>query len=399
MKLLFVHDHLGAWSGAEANLFEVARALRRRGHEAALLHGAPTGRDEAAWQAIFPRRIPSGGADTVRTALRETRADVVFLHNSPGVDTTGALAEAGIPVARMVHDHQLFCLRGCRYPAWSREACTRAFSAHCFFPCGGFIRRDARGGWTISPGAFFDKRRELDLHRRFARMIVASEYMREELLRNGFARDRIEIHPPIPPAPGESVPGVLRPVSRPRLVFAGQVVRGKGVDVLLEALALVRRPFECVIVGDGSHRPYCEELCHRLGLDRSVRFVGYVRAAEVAAYYRSATAAVFSSVWPEPFGLSGLEALRHGVPVVAFDVGGVREWLEDGVSGLLAPNLDRAAFAERVERLLADPTLARRLGEQGRALAAERFDFDRYIDGIEALLLQLAEARECEVAR
>lgn len=399
MKLLFVHDHFGAWSGAEANLFEVARALRQRGHEAALLHGAPTGRDEAAWSALFTRRFPAEGAHAAAQALQAHQPDAVFLHNSPGVETTAALAASGVPVARMVHDHQLFCLRGCRYPAWSRQACTRAFSSHCFFPCGGFIRRDAKGGWDLSPGAFFAKRRELDLHRRFARLIVASDYMREELLLNGFARERIEIHPPIPPAPLPASPGVLRPVSRPRLVFAGQVVRGKGVDVLLEALALVRSPFECVILGDGSHRPHCEELSRRLGLEQSVRFAGYVPAVEVAAYYRSATLAVFSSVWPEPFGLSGLEALRHGVPVVAFDVGGVREWLEDGVTGLLAPNLDRAAFAERVERLLADPALARRLGDQGRAVAAERFNFDRYIDGLERLFLQLAEARDCEVVR
>ena len=400
MKYLFVHDRLGAWSGAEANLFEVARALRARGHEAALLHGAPTGRDEAAWQALFERRLPAGGgAAAVAQALREHRPDVVFLHNSPGVETTAALADAGVPVARMVHDHHLFCLRGCRYPAWSRRACTRALSPLCFFPCGGFIRRDASGGWLVSPGAYFDKRRELALHRRFARLIVASEYMREELLRNGFLRDRIEIHPPIPPAAAAAAAGVLRPAMRPRLVFAGQIVRGKGVDVLLEALALVRAPFECVILGDGSHRPHCEALSRRLGLEASVHFAGYVPAAEVAAYYRSATLAVFSSVWPEPFGLSGLEALRHGVPVVAFDVGGVREWLDDGVTGLLAPNLDRRAFAERVERLLAAPALARRLGEQGRALAAERFNFDRYIDGIEALFLQLAESRDCEVVR
>jgi glycosyltransferase involved in cell wall biosynthesis len=133
------------------------------------------------------------------------------------------------------------------------------------------------------------------------------------------------------------------------------------------------------------HTSSIEELSRRLGLSNRVRFAGYVPAVEVDAYYRSATLALFSSVWPEPFGLSGLEALRHGLPVVAFDVGGVREWLEDGVNGLLAPWMDTQAFAQRVDRLLGDPVLARNLGERGRELAAERFNFARYIDGLEEL--------------
>ncbi len=389
MKLLFVHDHLGAWAGAEANLFEVATALRERGHELALVHGAPTGKSEEQWRELFPLRFPAGPI-MAQVALRHFRPAAVFLHNSPGIATTAALAQSALPVVRMVHDHHLFCLRGCRYSPWSRQACTRPLSAACLFPCGGMVQRSA-GGWSVELGRYFEKKHELELHRRFARLVVASEYMREELRRNGFPPEQIEIHSPVPgrPAPAEAVVALAGPVADPRLIFAGQIVRGKGVDVLLESLAHVRVPFECIILGDGHHRAYCETLSRRLGLADRVQFAGYVPAAEVAEYYRTATLAVFSSVWPEPFGLSGLEALHHGLPVVAFDVGGVREWLDDGVNGLLAPWMDRKGFALRVERLLGDRALARRLGEQGRALVRERFSFPRYIDGLEDLFQRL----------
>jgi glycosyltransferase involved in cell wall biosynthesis len=385
MKLLFVHDHLGARGGAETNLFEVATALRGRGHELALVHGASTGKSEPEWRDLFPVRFAADEAGSAETALRQFRPSVVFLHNSPGLEVTTALVSGGVPVVRMVHDHHLFCLRGCRYPTWSRQPCTKALSPLCLFPCGGVVQRQPEGGWTLGFGAYLKKKRELELHRRFARLIVASEYMREELRRNGFPDEQIEIHSPVP---GRLAPEEIgeRPANRrKRIIFAGQIVRGKGVDVLLESLAHVRVPFECVILGDGHHRPYCEALAGELGLGDRVRFVGYVPAAEVTAYYRTATLAVFSSVWPEPFGLSGLEALRHGLPVVAFDVGGVREWLENGVNGLLAPWMDREGFAHRVEALLNDGELARRLGEQGRTLAAERFVFPRYVEGLEAL--------------
>jgi glycosyltransferase involved in cell wall biosynthesis len=398
MKLLFVHDHLGAHGGAEANLFEVASALGARGHELALLHGSATGKAEDAWRGIFPVRFDAGASGAVGTALREFNPEVVFLHNSPGLDTIAALVEGGVPVVRMVHDHHLFCLRGCRYSAWSRTPCTKALSPLCLFPCGGLVRRTA-GSWSLGVGAYLEKKRELELHRRFARLVVASDYMRAELDRNGFRPEQIEIHSPVPGRTMTATAGeaaAAAPLNH--IVFAGQIIRGKGVDVLLESLAQVRAPFKCTILGEGHHRPYCERLSQQLGLADRVHFAGYVPAAEVAAHYRTATLAVFSSVWPEPFGLSGLEALRHGVPVVAFDVGGVREWLEDGVNGLLAPWMDRAGFARRVETLLNDAPLARRLGAQGQALATERFDFPRYIDGLEALFGRLGTTQPCEVA-
>src|SRR5258706_15254562 len=105
-------------------------------------------------------------------------------------------------------------------------------------------------------------------------MIVATEYMKDELLRNGFDPRRIEIHAPGPHATGD--PPASSFSNRNRIVYSGQLIRGKGVDVLLEALAQVRVPFECVILGDGSHRPVCEALSRKLGLNDRVRFAGYL---------------------------------------------------------------------------------------------------------------------------
>ena len=174
-------------------------------------------------------------------------------------------------------------------------------------------------------------------------------------------------------------------------MYAGQVIRGKGVDVLLESLARVQNQFECFIVGDGSHRAYCEQLSARLGLSDRVQFTGFVPQRMIAEYYREATMALMSSVWPEPFGAVGLEAMRYGLPVVAFDAGAIREWLRDGWNGFLVPWMDRSRYAACIDELLRDKNLARRMGERGRAWVGERFGFAKYIDGLEDLFGRVAE--------
>jgi glycosyltransferase involved in cell wall biosynthesis len=105
---------------------------------------------------------------------------------------------------------------------------------------------------------------------------------------------------------------------------------------------------------------------------------------------------VLSSVWPEPFGAVGLEGMRYGLPVVAFDAGGIREWLINNETGFLVPWMDRAQFAARVEELLLNKTLARQMGERGARVVAERFEFSDYITALENTFTQVVSEAEEE---
>ena len=391
MRLLFVHERIGALGGAEANVLATAEELSRRGHSVGLAHASGTNHGEIEWRDVFPDRFPvpaAAGAAALEQALAQFQPDVVFLHKFSAPAVLHTLLACGRPVVRMVHDHDLYCMRGYKYNYFTRRICLRAASAFCVFPCGASVARGPGPGFSFHWVSYLAKRREIDLNKDWHRLVVATGYMRDELLRNGFAPERIEIHPPVPRA---AQPADI-PSFSPRnlIVYAGQVIRGKGVDVLLESLAKVTAPFECVILGDGSQRAECERLSERLGLQSRVHFAGFVPQARIAGYYRDASLAVMSSLWPEPFGATGLEAMRCGLPVVAFDAGGIREWLLDGVNGFLVPWMDRAAFAARVDTLLQDKALARRLGENGRQAANERFNFSAYIDGLENLFHRAA---------
>ncbi|MDO8543316.1 MAG: glycosyltransferase family 4 protein [Opitutaceae bacterium] len=393
MRLLFVHERFGAFGGAEANVLVTGAELKRRGHALGLLHGATTGKEELVWADTFGERhaLPAGDAApmiaTVRRVLAHFQPDVVFLHKLSNLDVLETLSTIEVPIVRMVHDHDLYCLRDYKYNPLNRQICTRGLSSYCVFPCGGTLARNPGGTFPVTWVSYGDKQRELALNRRFQRLIVATEFMKQELVRNGIDPAGIEIHAPVPRSTGAAFQCSFS--ERNRIVYAGQIIRGKGVDVLLESLAQVHSPFECIILGEGNHRDHCEQLSHKLGLSDRVRFTGFVPQAEVSRYYEDASVAVMSSLWPEPFGAVGLEAMRCGLPVVAFDAGGIREWLIDGWNGFLVPWMNRHRYAAAVELLLRDKPLARQLGENARQWAGERFGFPSYIDGLEGLFRRM----------
>lgn len=395
MRILYVHERFGALAGAEANILTTATELKQRHHDVAILHGVPTGKSEAKWRETFSHAydLEKGSTATiVKEAVSAFAPEVVYVHKMADLQVIEALLQTGVPLVRMVHDHDIYCMRSSRYNYFTRKICTRAAGPYCVFPCGAVIARNHNGPLPIKLASYSEKKREIALNQKFSRMIVVTTYMRDELLRNGFDARKIEIHSPAPRMNGGTVCSTFS--DRNLILYAGQIIRGKGVDVLLESLALIKSPFECIILGDGSHRAYCEKLCRRLNLQDRVRFAGFVPQEELKNYYRECTAFTISSVWPEPFATVGLEVMRYGIPVVSFDVGGIKDWLINGFNGFLVPVMNRQEFALRIEDLLRNKDLARKMGEQGRKLVNDQYDFGKYITALEDMFTRVLQGKE-----
>jgi glycosyltransferase involved in cell wall biosynthesis len=384
MRILYVHERFGPLGGAEANILLTAQELQRRGHEVAIAFG---GTDEAAsadWRETFATRFPIDGAtDSILAASAIFSPDVVFLHKHSDSRILHALAAGAAPVVRMVHDHDLYCMRSYKYNFFTRQICNRAASPYCVFPCGACVVRSSGTSLPVRWVSYRAKRREIEANKKFNRLVVATDYMRDELLKNRFPSDKIEIHAPVPRS--GKVADEPSFSARNLIVYSGQIIRGKGVDVLLRALAKVESIFECRIFGDGNQRAKCERLSEQLGLKDRVHFEGFVPQSKIAEAYRDASVAVMSSLWPEPFGAAGLEAMRFGLPVVAFDAGGISEWLIDGVNGHLVEWGDAESFALQLDTLLQNKALSRTMGVNGRNLADERYNMEVYIEGLESL--------------
>jgi len=164
---------------------------------------------------------------------------------------------------------------------------------------------------------------------------------------------------------------------RRRVVFAGRIVKEKGVDVLIRAAREVAGEF--VVCGEGRRLAAMRGLASALDVADRVHFRGWLSAAELARELAEASVVVLPSLWPEPFGLVGIEAFSAGRPVVASDTGGVRDWLDDGVSGVLVPPGDVGALAHALDQLLADPERRRAMGAAGRETVATRFSRERHV--------------------
>jgi glycosyltransferase involved in cell wall biosynthesis len=125
------------------------------------------------------------------------------------------------------------------------------------------------------------------------------------------------------------------------------------------------------------------------GLIGRVHFAGELRGAALTQAYASADIFVLPSTGAESFGLVGVEALAAGLPVVAADCGGVREWLVDGQCGRLVAAGNPQALACAIAELLGDPTRRAALGRAGRRLQRERFTQAKHVGSLRALYGEL----------
>ena len=331
-------------------------------------------------------RLPASEKHSaIDAAVAQFNPDLLYLHKLSDLKVLEDLLRREIPAVRMVHDHSLTCLRSYKYNYFTRRICHRAASLYCVFPCLASFERKRGGRLPVKWASYGQKQQEMQLTKSCAGIIVYSQYQKNELIGNGFDSAKIQICVPVRLANNSTVSSFS---PKNVLLYVGQIIRGKGVDVLLRALAKVTVPFQCNIVGDGNHRAYCERLCARLGLEKVVRFWGYVPPAQLKGFYLEASAFLMSSLWPEPFGMAGPEAMHYGLPVVAFDAGGIAEWLRNAENGFLVRWMDTDAFAARVEELLRRKDLAQRLGECGRE-TVKRYEPVHQIDELENLFARV----------
>ncbi len=197
--------------------------------------------------------------------------------------------------------------------------------------------------------------------------IALSRYMQTELKKEGI--------------PATYIPNATRlfspvPINTQlsTLIYVGRIEKIKGIQYVIQAIQLLRETHPEVqlrIAGSGAYRKDLEQLVRVLGLEEAVTFLGYQTREQLYEQYKTATALVVPSVWPEPFGKVGIEAMSVGRPVIASDVGGIGEWLSDGETGYLVPPADPQVLAEKIRLLLGDKAQLVRMSEKAATHALQ----------------------------
>jgi glycosyltransferase involved in cell wall biosynthesis len=330
--------------GAEIHLHELFGRIAKLGHDVRLI--------ASGWPGCPPRAVVDGiqvtrvggrhsfavrARGAVRRALRETAFDVVvedinkiplflptltrlpFVAIVPHLFGTTAFAEASAPMAAVV---------------WGAE-----------LPI----------PWVYRSAAFH----------------AISESTRDDLVRRGVPAERVVvIHPGVDSQEYRPDPATPR-AAAPTFLYVGRLKRYKGVEFAIRALAAARtaRPdITLDICGQGDDRPRLERLAVERRVSDAVRFLGFVSEDEKRRLLRRAWAVVFPSP-KEGWGITNVEAAACGTPAIASDSPGLRESVQNGVTGYLVPHGDVPALAGRMRELAEDPSLVERLGRAARRFA------------------------------
>jgi len=164
-------------------------------------------------------------------------------------------------------------------------------------------------------------------------------------------------------------------------VFVGSLTGIKGVDYLLDAVVDIKKKvpkFKLYILGRGPLESTFKELAKELGIEKDVVFVGYQPAETVREYLDRCSLLVLPSL-SEGLGRIVLEAMSRERPVVGSSVGGIKESIKDGETGILVPPKDTEAIADAVIKILKDKKLAKSMGKKGRAYVKKNYSIENYV--------------------
>jgi glycosyltransferase involved in cell wall biosynthesis len=395
--------------GIESYLGRLIPVLVQAGHEVAFLSEVDEPLDRG--RLTLPPAVQSWcvstlGAGNALQALRDWHPDVLYAHKlkSPEFEAeTLAIA----PAVFFAHDYQGMCISGTKTHQFPiATPCDRRFGAACllhYFPhrCGGLNP-------VTMLKLYGSQSRRLELLRRYDAIITHSDHMLEELIRNGVIRERAHSFPflvegqrsrPSDRQPGSSLGGDssaenesegIETKSTVQLMFSGRMEQLKGGHILLDALPEVQRALgkkvRVVFAGDGRKRTEWELQAEHLRRQHSaleIEFVGWLDQSQLDLLLDQSDLMVVPSLWPEPFGMTGPEAGLRGVPVAAFAVGGIREWLQDGVNGYLAPGDPPTVkgLAEAIIRCLRSEETYGHL-QSGTVRLAGRFNVDSHLTNL-----------------
>lgn len=374
MKIAYVITRSDVIGGASAHLLDLARGVQDRGHTVTLFVGG---------NGLVNRRAKAIGLEC--HSLNYLVREISLVNDFKGYrELKGVLAKFA---PDLVHVHSAKAGILGRLVS-KRLSIPVIYTAH---------------GWPFTEGIPTIKRKVFALIEKIMaywsdRIITVSDYDRRIALTAGVSSELqlVTVHNGIPDSrPTLARNGLVSEAGGNRdvkLVMVARFEQPKDQILLLKALAPLRgKKWNIEFVGDGPLLGSARQVSNALGLDEQVRFSG--ECEDVTERLNNSDVLLLISRW-EGLPLTILEGMRASLPVIASDVGGVSEQVEDGVTGFLVPRDESAEITTAVERLLSDGELRRRMGLEGRAHYEEKFSYDQMLEKTLGVYRGVLQGRE-----
>jgi glycosyltransferase involved in cell wall biosynthesis len=391
MKILFMNTFSAVHGGAERLLFDTSVELLERGHDVSIVFARDDRRsknpefwpsrvnryyipelvlplaDRRSWQSFRQSEQHVGAKRYLQDILDIEAPDLVHVHNFPCLEVLGDV-DVNVPIVRTVHSYENLC-ENQRKQLPDGSICSHALGNACRVHCG--LEKSFKATRVRAENRF--------MKASVSRLIAVSSYIREVLLTNGFPKNNICVLPNFTRLNFKPVDVLEENI----LLYVGRLTPEKGLLELIDSLKLTTVPAKLLVVGrDGAlgHSDFHKQVVQRAseaGIEIEIQ--GWLVGDDLRRAYARARVVAFSSTWPEPFGLVGIEAMTAGKPVVAFDGGGVRQWLDHERTGFIVPHGDLVGFAKRVDQLMGDELLRSLMGATARAASKARFSPDAHI--------------------
>jgi glycogen(starch) synthase len=369
--------------GIARHVQELSEALAAQGVQVHVITAThPDAPDEAIENGVCLHRVgapPSPHGDFLQSvwamnAAFEARADAVIrdlLHGKPA-------QRQHKPILLHAHD-------------WLAHPAAKALKHRYKLPLIATIHATEHGrhGGIHSDLSRAIHQLEWELSYEAWRVIVCSAFMRGEAMHalntpydkldvipNGIRAEKF--HFEFPEAERKAFRARFAEPNQPLIFFVGRMVREKGVQVLLQAIPIVRAELpnaKLVVVGGGS-RAHLEAFVRFCHLEDAVQFTGFIPDSELLRLYRVVDVAVYPSLY-EPFGIVALEAMAAGAPVVVSDAGGLKEVVRHEETGILTYAGNPESLAWGILRVLQDPAAARRRAQNAQKSVQREFNWRR----------------------
>jgi glycosyltransferase involved in cell wall biosynthesis len=343
-----------------------------------------SGGAETYLTSLINSQLPDVSASVIKSLDNIDQSQFKLLHlHSPDL-LLGLTGKC--PTVFTVHNHSTYCPSGTKYLPSRAEICERNFS---YLGCSWGKIVDGCGSRRPQKAIneFQHSHRVINILKTLKITIIAnSNYVREQLIRNGIPSNKI-----VTLRCGTSIPQIAAaPLSleihqKHRILFVGRIVPDKGLEWLLKTLANTSPQIQLDIAGEGWDRPRLEKLASKLGLNNRITWHGWCNKEQLNTLYQQCFTVIFPSIWPEPAGLVTLEAYARYRPVIASAVGGIPEHLVDGETGILVPANNIKKLADVITELFTDYEKSRRIGEQGHAFFMKELTMDVHVKQLQEI--------------